>query len=81
MKTPILLLLVMLISIAGFAQDSKAKKTPKKSVTWKIDNLEKIGGHSVSVLGSPQIVRTKRGNMGASTEVVIPAAAYQITSS
>ena len=35
---------------------------PKLSVTWKIDNLKKIGDHAVEVLGSPKVIKTDRGN-------------------
>ena len=40
---------------------AQTKKTPKKSVVWKIDNLKKIGGNRVEVLGNPQIVKTEKG--------------------
>ena len=55
------LILLLINAVPGFSQKSKTKKTPLKSVTWKIDNLEKIGGQKVSVLGSPQIIKTDRG--------------------
>jgi hypothetical protein len=48
-------LILLFSTFAGFAQ------TSKKSVTWKIDNLKKIGGHAVEVLGNPQIIKTERG--------------------
>lgn len=50
-------LLLFLASI-GFAQTPQA---PKKSVVWKIDNLKKIGGNRVEVLGNPQIIKIERG--------------------
>jgi hypothetical protein len=31
------------------------------SVTWKIDNLKKIGGNPVTVIGNPQVIRGPRG--------------------
>jgi len=31
------------------------------SETWQFDNLERIGGHKVTVLGHPRIVRTEAG--------------------
>jgi hypothetical protein len=49
---------------AGLAQAQQAAetKTPRrKSVTWKINNLKKIGGHPVTVLGNPQIIETAGG--------------------
>ena len=33
----------------------------KKSETWEIDNLQEIGGHSVTVYGNPQVVDTEIG--------------------
>jgi hypothetical protein len=50
--------ILLIFALTGFAQTSK---TPKKSVTWKINNLKKIGGNSVEVLGNPQIIKTERG--------------------
>jgi hypothetical protein len=64
MKVSILILLsiVLLINAAmGLAQTPETKKTPKKSVMWKLDNLKRIGGHDVTVLGDPQIVKTDQG--------------------
>ena len=52
------LLLMLVAASASFAQESK---TSKKSVVWKIDNLKKIGGNRIEVLGNPQIVKTERG--------------------
>ena len=31
------------------------------SVTWRVDNLEEIGGHAVTVAGSPRVVPTDIG--------------------
>src|SRR5690349_8895188 len=48
--------LVLLFSaLTVFAQ------TPAKSVTWKIDNLKKIGGQQVEILGNPQVIKSERG--------------------
>lgn len=51
-------LILLFFALAGFAQTTKS---PKKSVTWKIDNLEKIGGHKAEVLGNPQVIKTEKG--------------------
>jgi len=32
-----------------------------ESITWKLDNLKKIGRHKVEVLGNPQIIKTAKG--------------------
>lgn len=51
--------LFLLISALGtFAQ---TREPSSKSVIWKVDNLKKIGGHAVEVLGSPSVVKTDRG--------------------
>jgi len=51
-------LILLFSAFAGFTQEIK---TPKKSVTWKINNLKKIGGNAVEVLGNPQIIKTDKG--------------------
>lgn len=52
------ILIVLLSTFCAFAQPVETTKT---SVVWKIDNLNKIGGHPVEVLGSPRVVKTSRG--------------------
>src|SRR5687768_6686177 len=32
-----------------------------QSVTWKLNNLKKIGGHNVRLLGEPQVIKTDKG--------------------
>lgn len=51
-------LLILAASVSTFAQDPKV---PKRSTTWKINDLKKIGGHSVQVLGEPTVVQTDKG--------------------
>jgi hypothetical protein len=46
-------LLLPLLSVLAFAADD--------SVTWTFDNLQKIGGHSVTVLGTPKVIDTPLG--------------------
>lgn len=53
------ILIILLSAFAGFSQTGES---PKRSVTWKIDNVKNIGGHAVDVLGSPQVAKTDRGN-------------------
>lgn len=50
-----------ILLFSAFAVFAQTPKTPKTSITWKIDNLKKIGGNSVEVLGNPQIIKTERG--------------------
>ncbi|HVE59924.1 MAG TPA: LamG domain-containing protein [Pyrinomonadaceae bacterium] len=52
---------VLILLFFAFTSFAQTPKTPKKSVTWKINNLKKIGGNSVEVLGNPQIIKTERG--------------------
>ncbi len=52
------LLIPLFLALTGFAQ---SVETRKKSVTWKIDNLKKIGGNKVTVLGNPKIIKTDKG--------------------
>ena len=52
----IIALIILIFTLVVWAQG-----TPKKSITWKIDNLKKIGGVKVEVLGNPQVVKTERG--------------------
>ena len=50
---------ILLIAAAvGFGQQTS---TPKRSVTWNIDNLKKIGGNRVEALGDPKIIETGKG--------------------
>ena len=49
---------LLFLASVSFAQ---TPQTPKKSVVWKIDNLKKIGGNAVEVLGNPQIIKTEKG--------------------
>lgn len=36
-------------------------KPARKSVIWKIDNLKKIGGKKIEILGEPKIIKTDKG--------------------
>jgi Concanavalin A-like lectin/glucanases superfamily len=50
--------ILLIFALTSFAQENKPRK---KSVTWKIDNLKKIGGNAVEVLGEPKIIETDKG--------------------
>ena len=50
---PSLRLFLPLFSVLAFAADD--------SVTWIFDNLQKVGGHSVTVLGAPKVIDTPLG--------------------
>lgn len=49
---------LLFLAVSSFAQTGN---NSKRSVTWKLNNLEKIGGLAVELLGSPQVVKTDRG--------------------
>jgi len=46
---------VVLCSVAGLSQRSQS------SLTWKIDNLGKINGNAVSIVGHPQVIDAPGG--------------------
>jgi hypothetical protein len=50
-----------LMILAAGSVPAQSGIAPKKSVVWKIDNLEKIGGHKVEILGDPQVIKTDKG--------------------
>lgn len=52
------ILLILFSALAGYAQ---TLELAKQSVTWKVDNLKKIGGHTVEILGAPKVIKTDRG--------------------
>ncbi len=53
--------LTLVLAVAGYGQN-KAKHEPRENVvTWKIDNLKKIGGNAPTVIGAPQIIKAPGG--------------------
>jgi hypothetical protein len=57
LELPIACVLVLLSVSAALGAEPAASKT----VVWRIDNLEKIGGHPVRVAGDPRVIDTPRG--------------------
>ena len=53
-------LICLLLSIAGLAI-AQSGGAAGRSTVWKIDNLKKIAGLPVEVLGEPRVVKTDRG--------------------
>ncbi len=51
-------IILLLSALTGFAQENKPRE---KSVTWKVNNLKKISGNKVEVLGDPKIIKTDKG--------------------
>lgn len=61
-KTAVSIFTLLILGITGVcADDAGIKKLPEKSVIWKIDNLKKIGGNKVTILGDPKIIKTAHG--------------------
>ncbi len=50
----IFLIVCVLITLAGTVSFSQ-------STTWKLDNLKKIGGHKIAILGQPKVIKTENG--------------------
>ena len=61
MKIALPLVLLLLLSPAAYGGKVAARRSPAGSVTWKLDNLKKIGGHGVTVIGSPRVIGTPKG--------------------
>ena len=42
-------------------QSAAAPRSAPRAVTWKVDNLKKIGGHGVAVIGAPRVTKAPKG--------------------
>ena len=45
----------------AFVPGPAAAQTDATRVEWRLDNLEQIGGHAVTIVGEPAVVDTDRG--------------------
>ena len=52
---------VLMIATPMYSQKPKKQKAPAGSVTWDINNLEKIGGHQTTVIGNPTLIKVPGG--------------------
>jgi hypothetical protein len=58
---------VMTCAPAAYGRKTTARRAPAgsvasvASVTWKLDNLKKIGGNPVTVIGNPRVIKTPKG--------------------
>ena len=58
---------VVTCATAAHARKTAARKSPADSaasvasITWKLDNLKKIGGNPVTVIGNPQVIKAPKG--------------------
>jgi hypothetical protein len=48
---------------AGGAAPAEQGRTNMAAVVWTVDNLVKIGGHAVKVIGEPRVTETDRGRV------------------
>jgi hypothetical protein len=48
---------VLSIAVAG----QSSAPTPAEAVVWRLDSLERVGGHAVSAVGAPRVVQTDIG--------------------
>ena len=53
--------IIFIVSIFIFTAFAVSAQSPKRSVIWTIDNLKKIGGNKVKVLGDPKVIKTDKG--------------------
>lgn len=53
------LVIALIVALTGYGQTQQ--NAPAKSVTWKIDNLNKIGGNAVSIIGNPRVIDAPGG--------------------
>ena len=54
-------LAVALAATPAQARKHVGRESKSRAVTWKVDNLKKIGGNSVTVIGAPQITKALKG--------------------
>lgn len=59
--TPLAILTFVLLGCAGAVSRPTVGQTAREPVVWRIDNLQTIGGHPVTVIGSPRTVETSDG--------------------
>ena len=50
----VLLLFILCTTVSG-------QEPPVTSQVWDVDSLDFVGGHEVTVVGSPRVVDTSRG--------------------
>src|SRR5215211_6633845 len=43
------------------ARKHAGREGKPRAVTWKVDNLKKIGGNKVAVIGAPQVTKAPKG--------------------
>ncbi|QDU31316.1 hypothetical protein ETAA8_64690 [Anatilimnocola aggregata] len=55
------LCLSLLLTLALSSLSLQAETPAKQSVVWQLDNLEKIGGNKVTLVGKPRVIETEKG--------------------
>lgn len=53
------LAVALIVALTGYGQ--MLQNAPAKPVIWKIDNLKKIGGNAVSIIGNPRVIDAPSG--------------------
>jgi hypothetical protein len=51
--------IALIVVLTGYGQ--RQENPPAKPVTWQIDNLKKIGGNEVSIIGNPLVIDAPGG--------------------
>jgi Concanavalin A-like lectin/glucanases superfamily len=49
----------LIVALTGYGQ--RQENAPAKPVIWKIDNLKKISGNAVSIIGNPRVIDAPGG--------------------
>ena len=57
----IVTLAIALCVAPAHARKRTGRESKPRAVTWKIDNVKKIGGNKMTVIGSPRVVKAPKG--------------------
>ena len=53
--------IIFLLAALCCAPHALALDAAARAVTWKFDNLKRLGGHAVTVIGAPRVIETQAG--------------------
>ena len=56
-----IIILLAALCCAPHALARTRRETTPRAVTWKFDNLKRLGGHAVTVIGAPRVIETDAG--------------------
>lgn len=57
----IVILAAALCAAPAHARKRVGRESRPRALTWKLDNVKKIGGNKTTVIGAPQVVKTPKG--------------------